>query len=805
MTSAIRKLILVLVAVTCVGAHAAAPPAEVTNLLSSRECTDLLPLDGMLYGALANGGVAVWDQDDPSSFTRWTAVDGLTANRTNALAWTGSHLWVATEGGGLTRVSLTGTGPEFRQYANLGGVEALSVSCVAGVTSDGGERVYYGLTEGGVGIIIDGFAGNIFSADSFPGLVDDRIRALVLDGDDLWIGTADGVSLYAGGVFQDLSAGLVDRDVRALFMDATGPCVATGDGLYRWSPGDASWQDQGGLGVALSDAVPLGGSVWCLTEGTGTGSRLRIWDGSAWSVENVPEGQTTVLAATDRIWLAGSQRPVDGNFDAEAGVLCARDGLDDWRTWTTGDLLFSSVDGVEITPDGTVWLGSRFAAGWSGIDTDGAWAQFVDLAETDPDSLGLMNFNGGVLSMESGPDGTLWITQFGQGGVIRYRPWIPDCDHITPWNSGLTEARIRRIQALDSGAVLLMGDREGVDLLTDPDAWEDPASWHNLPSDVTGLAGVKLRDAEVARADRVWFTSDDGGLVLWDTNGNAGPDSDLTLGDLSDDWWSPAVTTVTGSTYDFRGTKGLAVTPDGSLWAGGGGVARFRLVDVSDSSIELEPLGTWGEKIDPDEPGLLRGIVNDIAVDVNGHVWACHDAGLDRIRVSGIAVEIDGFTNAGAFESMGLGSVVGTSTIVGVTEGTLREIDVSDDGRTLVAGGDFGAVTVRVGRAQDGSDGPLASLTLYPNPFRPADHPDGLRVGGFDAAVTIGQISIQGGADVKIFDLEGKLVHRDPHVEQDEPFWDGLNLDGAPAASGTYLLRVELDGQVSVKPLAVLR
>jgi len=806
MTTSLRNRILIpLLAVAC-AAGAAAQSVTITPLLGGGALRDLQEVDGRLFGATAAGGLLAWDPADPTDPTRWTSADGLSSNLLTDLAWTGAYLWAASDGGGLTRIDLTETGPVFKQDARAG---ALSVTAVTGYVAGGTERVYYGLADGGVGEINNGFAGQIYTSNGFPGLVDDRIRALALDGDDLWIGTADGISLRRQSLFQDRSDGLGDRSVAALaVVPGLGVTAATGDGVLRWDEAGGRWTPLGDAGGAVVSLAVAGGSLWALrTPGTASGRVLR-WDGAAWQAEDAPAAATDVLAAAaGRLWAGGSVPGPDGSFKVSRVLLAARDGAGVWSTWSPDAPAFTAVDGVEFGADGTLWLGARNAAGWAGWNGD-AWTQFLELATAANDSLGLINHDSGLLSMDRGPDGTIWITQFQGGGLLRFRPDLPDVEQITPDNSALSNHRIIRLVVHPDGPVLCLSDRFGVDVLTAPDAWRNPASWTSLPTDGGGLGGLIFRDAAVARRDRIWFTSDDGGLVLWDPNGGAGPDADLTWDDLSDDWFGGPVTVPADSPgdYDFRGCKGLDVAADGTLWAAGGsGAIHVALAGFADGVLNLEVLAEYREMVDSSLPGLLRGNLTDVALDRNGDVWVSHDAGLNRIRERGDETFIDGFTNAGAYAAFGLGSLFSASIIAGVPEGTIRELDASDDGRRLLLGGDNGAAVLGIA-AGDGLDrGPLDAVYLHPNPYRPGLHADGVRASGFDADVTVGELGVTGGAAVEVFNAEGQLVFRDRNVGADEAFWHGDNLLGAAAAPGTYLVRLELHGQVVVRPLAVVR
>ncbi len=143
-----------------------------TPLTAARECRVLLPDGERIYGGLSDGGVVIWDAADPAGYTRWTVSDGLSGQRVTALASSGTHIWVATSGAGLTRVT-PGAAPEFRQYANLGG---LDITTVIATTRGTAEVVYYGLAGVGVGVINSGLPGTIYTQEEH-GLVGEQRHA----------------------------------------------------------------------------------------------------------------------------------------------------------------------------------------------------------------------------------------------------------------------------------------------------------------------------------------------------------------------------------------------------------------------------------------------------------------------------------------------------------------------------------------------------------------------------------------------------------------------------------------------------
>jgi len=788
---------------------AQAQSVTIGTLGSAQECVALLPLEGRLYAGLADGGVLVWDQGGDGIYERWTSREGLSSNRVTDLAAYGSDVWVATDGGGLTKITLDGDVPDFRLFTNIG--TDLSVSAVAATEWAGSERVYFGLSNGGVGVISSGVPGNIVTSDGTQGgLVNDRILDLVFVGDDLWIATDEGVSRLRENAFTDRSTGIGYTSVACLLNDsAAGLLAGAPGGVWVWDDDLQSWSLLGDIDASVLSLASYGGDVWALTAGTVATGRLHRWTGSAWEAGDLPAYGAQVLAGGDRLRAGGALRPYQANYKALRAWTAGYDGVD-WTTWTTDELLFPSVDGVAVSPDGGVWLGARQGAGFARY-LDGAWHQVYIPAADTPDSVGLFNIDGGFLDVHATPDGEIWMTQFGAGGVIRYRPDLPDCDHLNRDNSELAGNRIQRIAHHDEGPVLLMSDRDGVDVLIDPASWQDPGAWLHLPTDNTGLGSDNVVDAAIGVSpDRIWFVVTDVGLVLWDVNGlDADGDAPLTWDDQTDDFWTPPLAGISGSSFDCTGAKAVAVASDGTAWVGGGGgVVHFRLdgygVGVPEDYINVTHLHTVRETGSTSQVGLMQGSVLDIELDRNDDLWVAHAAGLDRVKIRDDEILVDAYTGAGHYAGFGLGAYYSPSIIHGLPDGMIRELDSDASGARLVAGTEGGAMLIEVGAATSSTAGPLDRLYIYPNPLKPAEHA-GLYLGRIDAEVVWGQYSLEGGANVEIYTIEGQLVYRDPHVAADTPFWTGVNLEGNPVASGIYLARVALEGQVAIKPVTLVR
>lgn len=804
--SALRRRCAGLFCVLALGAAVAASAQEVDfqPLADARDCVALLPVGDRVYGGLTTGGVLVWDAAEPSAYTRWTTADGLGGHRVSALAYSGRHLWVATTGTGLTRVTLGDDGPGFRQYANLGGRDIVAV---AGILRGAGEVIYYGLRESGLGVINDGLPGAVFTQQDH-GLVDDRIMALAFFQGELWVGTQGGVSRFAANVFTTHNAGLPDLRVQALLAPGDTLLFAGtfANGVARWSPAAEAWAPLPGLSGRIASLAWHDGSLWALRDGEGVAGRLWRWDGALWTEAALPEPLARVIAGGDRLWTAGMRiEPGMSGGQRTGRAFLAAGGPDAWSSWQTDELLYTGVDGVGFGPDGSLWLGSRDGVGVSRCDPSGRWEQLYEVASAANDSLGLFAHGPNVLSLVVLPDGEVWFTQFDVGGgVARVRPGAGGgiagaaVEHLTPLNSGLATRRVVRIVRHPDGPLLFCSDQSGVDVLLEPSRWREPAQWLRLPVGAAGLGGGTVRDALVARRDQIWFTVSQVGLVRWDVNGGAGADDPLTWNDSFDDLWYPPLTSLTGTTFELGGARGLARGEDGSIWAGGpGGVVRFQPGVSGGGTL----LNAYRKKGDAFASGLLSDTVTDIEIDANGDLWAALDVGLNRVRLLGGTTAIDAYVDLAALLALDTASLYSPAVISGLPGGQVFELAAEPGGRRLLVGAAGGAALLWIAPPSTAGERPLDRLFVYPNPYAGG----GLKLGGYLSRVVFSPQGLSGGAAVTIYNLEGQVVHRNAHVANDVSFWDGVNLAGEPAASGIYVIKVELDGQTVVKSLAVER
>ena len=312
---------------------------------------------------------------------------------------------------------------------------------------------------------------------------------------------------------------------------------------------------------------------------------------------------------------------------------------------------------------------------------------------------------------------------------------------------------------------------------------------------------MSVWDAVVERNDVIWFAVEDVGLVRWDLNGSAGPDDTLTWHDQSDDVWSTPVAEFPGSGNDAEKVKGLALAPDGTIWAGGNGLVRFSYdADTGETTVHE----SWSEKTSSFADGLVNGSVSDVVVDGNGDCWVASATGLNRIRTRGTVTTVDTWIDLRNFYGNSLYQLLYSPNVVaalpGISYDPYGKLAVDRTGLRVAVTADQGAALLSIVRYNAGQSDETITAYCYPNPVTPGTGDDQLMLGGIAA-----DAAADDPATVEIYNLEGQLVYRDRYVTAGVGFWDGNNRYGRPVAAGVYLVRVTWRGSHAVHNLAVVR
>jgi len=207
--------------------------------------------------------------------------------------------------------------------------------------------------------------------------------------------------------------------------------------------------------------------------------------------------------------------------------------------------------------------------------------------------------------------------------------------------------------------------------------------------------------------------------------------------------------------------------------------------------------------VDSYTDGLLFGAINEIDIDNNGDIWASHGAGTNRIRLRGDDVFIDSYTSYRDYVDYGFGVLYSAGIISGLPGGTVKKVACNIDARQVAVSGERGVMLIDVTPESANNSGPLDNLYLYPNPLYAGS--SSIKLGGIDAEVIWDVYVPSGGVSIEIFNLTGQSVFKNDHVEGDTPLWDGTLRNGSLVAPGVYQVRLEIDGQVLIKPLAIVR
>lgn len=798
-----RLAALALVAAILLAAGGAgAQGVDMQPLLLQHEVTALQEVGGTVFAGLDGGGVLVVPAADLAGGTVWQAGSDLSGNNVTDLAWSGEHLWIATSGGGLTRVADPAGTPAFRQFTGTN-VGSQDVTAVAGAMVGGSERVYYAMNGAGVGQIIDGISGNLYTAEQ-DGLISNTVNALQVWNGQLFVGTPVGVSRFAGNVFTNQNAGLTDLAVNDFAVDSAGNLLAaTNGGVFRWD-GAGSWSYVHGLGSWVMRISCRQDETWALGVDNQGNGVLHASTGGSWRTVALPNPKCRAIHAGNDVWIGGRTVVTSASRALERAYLGLRGAGDQFTLRDFDASIVRSCEGVTFGAAGQLWLGAWTGNGLSRRDAAGAWSHLWQSANVAPDSNGIFTAGGNVLGMATGPDGTVWATQY-TVGVLRIDGATGKVSHLTPASTGggLRATSVVNLVTHPDGPLFVMHDwvdTEKVEVCVDPVHWRNPANWLAVRRDGGLGAGPTVWDVLVERPDVIWFAVEGVGLVRWDVNGDAaGPGDPLTWLDTADDRWDAPLASLVGSSLDLRAAVALALGRDGTLWAGGNGVVQFTY-DAAASHATLVTAVT--EKFAATSEGLINGSVVDLAVDVNGDVWVASRTGLNRLRGSGDALTITAWTDLANYYGSATYQALYSDAVIAPLPGlTYRKLAVDADGRHLLLSADQGAALLTIGGGGGTDTSALAAAYCYPNPWlSEAGTQTWLKLGGLPDGVTPDDPAV-----VEIYDLQGELVYRDDQVAADTAFWNGTNRMGNLVRTGMYVVRLDWRGRTAVLPLSVVR
>jgi len=241
---------------------------------------------------------------------------------------------------------------EWHAYGMADGLSGQDVRAI--VVS--GDRIYLGTNAGLTVVSLIG-ASPLDRVDSWAryykedGLPDDSVCSLSLYAGRLWIGTDAGLASVPQGEIDDPSAWTVYSDERfanlgkVLAIAGSGDYIylGTGTGLYRFSPDDGEIASLPGLeGARVFDLLVVGDNLYAASDRgvrafhSGIGAGWLALGGPVYSIDSL-----------------------DGTiyYGTEDGLVCAADGTRKYRGWT--------VTALGSAPDGSLWVGSQADADYT--------------------------------------------------------------------------------------------------------------------------------------------------------------------------------------------------------------------------------------------------------------------------------------------------------------------------------------------------------------------------------------------------------------------------------------------------------
>ncbi|HDI00386.1 MAG TPA: hypothetical protein ENF74_05295 [Firmicutes bacterium] len=724
-----------------------------TTYVSQREVRDLLTVRGKIWAA-TSGGLFVWDPEDSTLV------------------------------------------PYF-DFGRVQGPEVLSLA------RDERGRFWLGTAQDGL-ICWSPKEGVL---EVFPVFAEDRVQALCICGDSLFVGTAhNGVCLFSvrdGEVlecYRRLGRFSRGAQVRSLYMSEDTLFVGTDEGIaWAWvgAPNlydpeswcSASRSEDGYIIGPVNSIAGEGKEIFLCSEWgafgkVGDGWRKELMGVQAYDV--AVRGDTLAVATKDGIYL----RTKDGEWTVE-----------EVEGWVPSSLSFAGEglwvylsSGYAMVKDHMLYLlnrrlrvpivlgppGDRFTD--LAVDRRGVLWAATSVRDLSPG--GLYRFDGeswsryawgdiyrdAVTCVEVDHEGFIWAGTWGRGAFRLKDDGTPDVEAdsvvwITPENSPLSPTVSEDFCVVADLAVDDMGR-----------IWVANYMAHGSPvptnTPIVVLCGFPHGDA-VAFTDedgvpdgegtallplegRLWFGTFRMGLAFLDY----GP----SLEDKGDDRWVH-IFTAKFPKLTSNDISEVDVTPDGRiLVATEEGLNVFRPV-YSEGELRFE-----GWRVYDVSDGLPSNLVHSVCPTPEGSIWVGTEGGLARIRGDSITV----YTRS-------------NSPLV---DNTVYALEYDAGRGCLWIGTGHGLSRLQISLTSEVS---APRVVASPNPFFPEE----------------GRLTFHNlpeGSSLRIFSLSGELVRSLSPEGSGEVTWDGDNDAGYLVGSGVYLYVVkDPQGKVQVGKVALVR
>ena len=715
------------------------------------------------------GGIVLFNLADSTFSQRCDGLGFRSTNVTGVTVDANGAVWASFMTAGVARIDRFGTDPIVKLYSPaIDGILSDSVTCIAAAGSD----VYYGSSKGAAKFFENLPSWEPILSDSLDGV---RVSDLLARGDTIYAATDRGVARFNRANF-DYRLYRIGKGLSLCISDGV-VHAATISGVHRFT--GSGWTSLGMPGGAQPFAVAGGaGALYAITDG-----RAHRYSGASWielntddlrslfsrtykifSNYNIP--RTIAVDPRGTLWLGGYEPQLNRGAHLNFWNGSA------WRNKAPLELTQNNIIGISLAPEGT-WVSTQQFGVCLRLE-DGSWLPYTKSRSSgDPAGWSYWAF---MLCFLRDTQGYLWA---GVPGVDLDRFRVNDpasqaddaWDHYALGEGTITTNRFIKARQDPAGNRWFLSDdvvqgMSGINIMS-----ADGQHWLSVnPAVEPRMLGGSVFDVSFSPNGTAHLALRGYGLQSWTTGGFDW----AHLSNLADDgWFSPIEPTDLASTTIFSCERG----PDGALWLGtAAGLIRYREGVIDSFTI----------KTDVGDAGLLGAQVNDLEFDGDGNLWVATEGGLNRIDPDG---GILAYTSYDSWD----GTLYPSSAISPLPSAVCQTLAYDAAAKALWIGTAGGLARLDVAPAVEVRI-PLSRAILYPNP---------VHVGRGDSRLRIARISSP--VSIRVYNLEGELVHEVDGVADGGTAWDLMTLNGDQATSGVYLVRVSDGRSVETRKIAVVR
>jgi ligand-binding sensor domain-containing protein len=725
------------------------------------------------------GGILLFDRGD-LTFTSY--LDGLDLRSYDITAVTvdgRGSIWAGMRVAGVARIDDPDGDFSVKEYTEaLDGILGDSIMCLLRVADD----IYYGGTGG-----VAKFFNNIPASE--PVLTDSMAGRIVYDmawdpsSDLLWVACEDGIASYDRMTFDYTFYG-IGEVLSVCIDDGEIYCVS---GPYVLHLGDGSWPVLGsGLGMDPVTVASGGGELYCVSA-----ERVYIWNGSSWASQAATALKTVQLEEFRIGWstnilgalaVDGDGRPWTGGFYEEGvrGIYILGFNGTDWASFQPEGLSQNRIVAVDCDRAGNVWAStSRY--GISVRTTGDRWTSYTKM-RNDVGNDDALSFYYNNLALLSDSQGFLWCNalDFDLDRIDVGDPLDKDDDiwaHFAVGTGTIDSDRFVKAREDPAGNRWFMSDDAGFEsgmwginiASRAGDDWQtvDPGTYPQMEGGNVFDCAFDGQGAYIALRGY--------GVMYWRTNGFDWPTLTNSAGQYM-------ITILDGDQLPSTELWSIEYGPDGSIWVGtSAGLVRYLQGSIDSFTVKNSANGE----------GLIGGTVYDIEFDGRGGLWVATNKGLNRIEQDGTITAA--YTTALEWQNE-LDQIYRAEDVISpLPDHSCRTLAYDPSGGFLWIGTDNGLARFDANEPVE-VNVPMSEMILYPNPVHAARGDNKLRIA-----------RVSGLVDIRVYTLEGELVHEVDGVSEGGVAWDILTLNGYQASSGVYIVQVKGTGGTSMRKVAVIR